>query len=174
MEHNDCSLLDERVNINFEDAKKFILRGLEPYKVIIIDFPDPVDSGISSLYAIELFSQTAKILSKQGVLVCQSNSPEDTPTVFWSIGKTVNMAGLNTLEYNVIVPSFGLWGFHLASHFKLPRVIPSISVHQALTLDMPNLFTIPSSIKEERGKAVMNCLKNLNLHKLYKNEIEKW
>lgn len=47
------------------------------------------------------------------------------------------MAGLNTLEYNVIVPSFGLWGFHLASHFKLPRIIPSISIqHQALTSDM--------------------------------------
>ncbi|WP_339202447.1 hypothetical protein [Peribacillus sp. FSL P2-0133] len=120
-----------------EDAKKFILRELQPYKVIIIDFPDPVDPVISSLYTIELFSQTAKILSKQGVLVCQSNSPEDTPTVFWSIGKTINMAGLNTLEYNVIVPSFGLWGFHLASHFKLPRIIPSISIqHQALTSDM--------------------------------------
>ncbi|MDM5310832.1 hypothetical protein [Peribacillus frigoritolerans] len=142
---------------------------------VIIDFPDPVDSVISSLYTSELFSQTAKILSKQGVLVCQSNSPEDTPTVFWSIGKTINMAGLNTLEYNVIVPSLGLWGFHLASHFKLPRVIPSISVqHQALVSDMSNLFTISSSIKEVRGKAVMNSLKNLNLHKLYKNEIEKW
>ncbi|MEY9869665.1 putative membrane-bound spermidine synthase [Peribacillus sp. B2I2] len=81
----------------------------------------------------------------------------------------------NTLEYNAIVPSFGLWGFHLASHFKLPIIIPSISVqHQALTSDMSNLFTIPLSIKEERGKAVMNSLKNLKLHKLYKNEIEKW
>lgn len=172
---NNRSLLDERVNIHFEDAKKFILRELQPYNVIIIDFPDPVDPVISSLYTIELFSQTAKILSKQGVLVCQSNSPEDTPTVFWSIGKTINKAGLNTLEYNVIVPSFGLWGFHLAAHFKLPRIIPSISVqHQALTSDMSNLFTIPSSIKEQRGKAVMNGIKNLNLHKLYKNEIEKW
>ncbi|WP_430100454.1 spermidine synthase [Peribacillus simplex] len=71
---NNCSLLDERVNIHSEDAKKFILRELQPYKVIIIDFPDPVDPVISSLYTIELFSQTAKILSKQGVLVCQSNS----------------------------------------------------------------------------------------------------
>ncbi|PEZ71497.1 hypothetical protein [Bacillus sp. AFS017274] len=65
-----------------EDAKKFILRELQPYKVIIIDFPDPVDPVISSLYTIELFSQTAKILSKQGVLVCQSNSPEEHQQYF--------------------------------------------------------------------------------------------
>jgi spermidine synthase len=170
---NNRSFLDSRVNVHIQDAKKYIEGELQPYNVIIIDFPDPVDQIISSLYTKELFSKVVNLLSPDGALVCQSNSPEDAPQVFWSIGKTIKTAGLNTLGYNVIVPSFGLWGFHLATHKILNGKIPDISVpHQALPTNIETLFEIPSSIMEERSKAIVNSENHLKLHDLYQKEIE--
>jgi spermidine synthase len=79
---NNGAFLDDRVHVHIEDAKKFITRELQSYDVIIIDFPDPVNPILSSLYTEELFSQVANHLSKDGILVCQSGSPEDAPKTF--------------------------------------------------------------------------------------------
>jgi spermidine synthase len=172
---NDRSLLDKRVHVHIKDAKKYIEKELKPYDVIIIDFPDPVNEMISSLYTKELFSRVANHLSQDGVLVCQSNSTEDAPRVFWSIARTIRNAGLHTLEYNVIVPSFGLWGFHLAAHKPFTRKIPEISVpHQALPTNMKPLFKIPSEIMSQRNYAIVNSLDHLRLHEIYEWEIKNW
>lgn len=171
---NNRSLLDDRLNIYIEDAKKYIERELQPYHVIIIDFPDPVDPLLSALYTKELFSKIANHLTVDGALVCQSNSPEDTPQVFWSIAETITKAGLYTMGYNVIVPSFGLWGFHLATHKKFTGKIPEISVpHQALSTNMEALFQLPSSIKSLQETAIVNRETNLKLHELYQKEIKE-
>ena len=125
---NNRSLFDERVHVHIQEAKKYIIKSLQPYDVIIIDFPDPVDSVNSSLYTKELFSQVSLLLAEDGTLVCQSNSPEDAPRTFWSIGKTIQQAGLHTRGYKVFVPSFGLWGFHLASYKEYLDEFPDVSV----------------------------------------------
>jgi spermidine synthase len=170
---NNRSFLDSRVHVHIKDAKKYLAGELQQYNVIIIDFPDPVNSILSSLYTKELFSKVANLLSEDGALVCQSNSPEDAPQVFWSIGKTIKRTGLYTKGYNVIVPSFGLWGFHLATHEKISRKIPNISVpHQALPTNMETMFEIPSSIKEEQENAFVNTETQLKLHDLYQKEIK--
>ncbi|PAK35558.1 adenosylmethionine decarboxylase [Peribacillus simplex] len=172
---NNGAFLDDRVHVHIEDAKKFITRELQAYDVIIIDFPDPVNAILSSLYTEELFSQVANHLSKDGALVCQSGSPEDVPKTFWSIAETIKKAGLLTLEYNVTVPSFGLWGFHLGAHKKLAKKIPQISVsHQALPDNMEPLFKVPSAIMSVRKDAVINSLDNLRLHELYEQEMKDW
>ena len=45
---------------------------------------------------------------------------------FWSIVETLKSAGLNTLPYHVYVPSFGEWGFVLATHgaYTPPTTLP--------------------------------------------------
>ncbi|MCP3740340.1 adenosylmethionine decarboxylase [Rossellomorea sp. BNER] len=169
LEQNNQSFLDKRVNVHTEDAKKYLEKDLQKYNVIIIDFPDPVNPVISSLYTKEVFKQVANILSKDGVIVCQSNSPEDTPQSFWSIAKTMETVGLHTLAYNVTVPSFGLWGYHLAAHKEISNQIPEISVsHQALTKDMGNLFEIPDYVMSEKENAIVNSVDNLKLHEISK------
>ncbi|PLS16036.1 adenosylmethionine decarboxylase [Bacillus sp. M6-12] len=173
--HNNRSLLNEKVTVHVRDAQQYIMEDHQPYDVIIIDFPDPDNEFISKLYTHELFSQVAKHLSEKGVMVCQSNSPEDTPTVFWSIGETLKKAGLHTQAYNITVPSFGLWGYHLASHKKLKTPIPSITVsHQALPSDMNRLFKIPSEIEEEKEHAIVNSKKDLRLHELHREDLMEW
>lgn len=172
---NHRSFLDKRVTIHIEDARDYISRKLEQYDVIIIDFPDPDDSIISSLYTKELFSQVALLLKENGVLVCQSNSPEEAPKSFWSIGKTLQAAGFYTREYQVLVPSFGLWGFHLATKKELAGEIPEISVpHEALPKNMVRLFNLSSTALSEKQHAIVNELDNLTLHELYEEEIKRW
>lgn len=174
LEQNNQSFLDDRVHAHIEDAKKYITGNLNPYNVIIIDFPDPVDPIISTLYTKELFSQIASHLTDDGFLVCQSNSPEDAPKAYWSIAKTFEEAGLYTKPYNIIVPSFGLWGFHLASHRKFTETIPPISVpHQAIQ-NMEPLFQISSNLMSFQKDAIVNSKDNLRLHELYQEEINTW
>ncbi|WP_108670522.1 adenosylmethionine decarboxylase [Peribacillus acanthi] len=170
---NSHSFLDERVQIHIVDAKSFIMSNHQSYDAIIIDFPDPINSFISSLYTKELFSRVATLLSKDGVLVCQANSPYDAPIAYWSIGETINSAGLNTLPYNVIVPSFGLWGFHLAAHKELTKILPDPTVpNKTFSSEKDKLFRIPSSIKALRKQAIVNTNDELKLHDLYQEEIE--
>jgi spermidine synthase len=170
---NNGSFLDDRVHVHIEDAKDFITGEMQPYDVIIIDFPDPVNPILSSLYTKELFSQVANLLSKEGTLVCQSSSLEDTPIAYWSVAKTMNKVGLKTLAYNVTVPSFGLWGFHLAAHKKFVKEIPEISVpHQALPSNMEPLFQIPEQIMATRKEAIVNSIDHLRLHEIYEKEMK--
>jgi spermidine synthase len=50
VEQNRGSFLDQRVHVHAQDAKQFLSADHPPYDVIIIDFPDPVDRVISTLY----------------------------------------------------------------------------------------------------------------------------
>lgn len=175
LKQNNRSFLDERVQVHIEDAKNYLSKEHKKYNVIIIDFPDPVDAVISSLYTKELFRNVANHLAEDGALVCQSNSSEDAPVTYWSIGKTIEEAGLKTIPYNVTVPSFGLWGFHLAAHQNLPDKLPGISVpHHALQTNMEQLFKISDDIISQQTNAVINSIDELTLHKVYQGEIEKW
>ncbi|MFP3416358.1 spermidine synthase, partial [Bacillus sp. SIMBA_074] len=82
----------------------------------------------STLYTTEFFQRLAAQLSDDGVMVCQSFSPEDAPTVYWSIELSLKAAGLHTQSYHCLVPSFGDWGFHLAAPKPLIRKTDSIPV----------------------------------------------
>lgn len=80
-------------------------------------FRDPATELLSTLYTSELFARIATFLTEGGAFVCQSNSPADAPLVYWSIGNTIEHAGLTVKNYHTIVPSFGTdWGFHIAAN----------------------------------------------------------
>lgn len=114
---NKNAFFDNRVNVHVCDAKEFLNSPSSLYDVIIIDFPDPATELLSTLYTSELFARIATFLTKDGAFVCQSNSPADAPLVYWSIGNTIEHAGLTVKSYHTIFPSFGTdWGFHLATN----------------------------------------------------------
>ncbi len=137
---NNNAFLDSRVNVHVCDAKEFLNSPSSLYDVIIIDFPDPATEILSTLYTSELFARIATFLTEDGVFVCQSNSPADAPLVYWSIGNTIEHAGLTVKSYHTIVPSFGTdWGFHIAANsayvldqieqlyvVPTPRTLPSL------------------------------------------------
>ncbi len=68
----------------------------------------------------------------------QATSPYFAPRAFAGIAKTIEAAGFKHLyPYHANVPSFGDWGFVLASNAKLNMTNPSISV-ETRYLDLRN------------------------------------
>ncbi|CAM4109212.1 polyamine aminopropyltransferase [Bacillus paranthracis] len=174
---NNNSFLDSRVNVHVCDAKEFLNSPSSLYDVIIIDFPDPATEILSTLYTSELFARIATFLTEGGAFVCQSNSPADAPLVYWSIGNTIEHAGLTVKSYHTIVPSFGTdWGFHIAANsayvldqieqlyvVPTPRTLPSL---------LSPLFQFREEHLEQRNLALLNSESNLVLHQCYKQEME--
>ncbi|GAB6612710.1 Spermidine synthase [Bacillus mobilis] len=174
---NQSAFFDSRVNVHVCDAKEFLNSPSSLYDVIIIDFPDPATELLSTLYTSELFTRIATFLTEDGAFVCQSNSPADAPLVYWSIGNTIEHAGLTVKSYHTIVPSFGTdWGFHIAASsayildqleqlyiVPTPRTLPSL---------LAPLFQFKEEHLEHRNQNLVNSESNLILHECYKKEME--
>jgi len=86
-----------------------------PFDVVIADFPDPDSTALAKLYSVEDYSMIARLLAPSGRMVVQSGSPFFAPDAFWSVRHTLTEAGWRTTPYQADVPSFGNWGYVLAS-----------------------------------------------------------
>jgi len=133
---NRNSLSSTRVRIHNMDAFKFLEESRSFYDVIIADLPDPSSETLSKLYSRSFYLLCLRRLSADGVLVTQATSPFMAPEAFKCIADTMGAAGgtredlprLVPLPYHVHVPSFGEWGFVLASRRALApqRLSPSV------------------------------------------------
>lgn len=172
---NAGSLRDNRVKVHIMDAMEYLMKPMEGYDVIIIDFPDPADPAYSLLYTRELFIGAGRHMNPEGIISCQAISPKDTPRVYWSIAKTLNAAGFKTKAYYTVVPSFGIWGFHLASRESINKKLPEISVpHQAIDANLELLFNLPPILQHSKTGLIVNCKNHLKLHEIYQEEIKKY
>ncbi|MEH7273192.1 spermidine synthase [Neobacillus vireti] len=171
---NDRALHDNRVSVHQKDIQVFQKEQNEPYDVIIVDLPDPGDEVLSRLYTVEFFKKLTNILTEDGILVCQSHSPEYAPFVYWSIGLTLKGTGLNIRSYHIPVPSFGDWGFHLASKKPLQvRNMKNIVPYSTLPEDLSSLFVFSSNSRSVLENSHTNTLSDLKLHEIYKMELRK-
>ncbi|MBF0256280.1 MAG: polyamine aminopropyltransferase [Gammaproteobacteria bacterium] len=119
---NGDSLSDPRVRVHNADAWKFLEQADALYDAILIDLPDPRSLSLSRLYSESFYKLAAKRLARGGVLVTQATSPLYARQAFWSIVASLQQgSGLDVLGYHAYVPSFGEWGFALASakHLQL-------------------------------------------------------
>jgi spermidine synthase len=112
---NHGSLKDRRVTVVNEDAGRWLESHVDVFDVIIADFPDPSNFGLGKLYSVPMYRLMAKHLSENGYLTVQSTSPYFAPRSFWCIDATLREAGFRTWPYHAYVPSFGEWGFVIAS-----------------------------------------------------------
>lgn len=116
---NQNSLYSDKVEIIHLDAFHYLMENTELYDVIITDLPDPNNEALNKLYTKEFYSLLRNHLAPGGYTSIQSTSPVFSTKAFWSINKTVASTGLNTRSYHLDVPSFGNWGFTLASRNKI-------------------------------------------------------
>ena len=112
---NQDSFHDARVRVINDDAGRWLEENLGQFDAIIIDFPDPSSFGLGKLYSVPMYRLVRQHLAEGGRLVVQSTSPYYAPRSFWCINETLKAAGLYTWPYHANVPSFGEWGFILAS-----------------------------------------------------------
>jgi spermidine synthase len=169
---NKRSLHDKRVKVHAMDALKYLKKNTKTYDMMIVDFPDPADEVLANLYTCEVFETLHHFLAEDGMIVCQSNSPLETPKVYWCIGATLESAGFYTKGYHTIVPSFDDWGFHLASKKPIRDEIKRITVpHKTLPNNLANLFHFNHDILSHKQGATVNRRNNLKLHEIYTSEV---
>jgi spermidine synthase len=116
---NEDSLLDRRTHIINDDAFNFVRNPPRKYDRVIIDLPDPHNEALNKLYSREFYKFVSRLLNPGGIVTTQSTSPFFAPRTYWAIESTLKSVFDQTLSYNVHLPSFGIWGFHMGSNDSL-------------------------------------------------------
>ena len=145
---NNHAFRDARVEVVYGDAFVKVGDLAEKFDVIIADFPDPDREVLAKLYSEGFYRRILNHLSDQGVLVTQASSPFFAPKVISCIDKTLNYVELQTHPYVVNIPSFGPWGFVLASRNKLDysSLYLPIKTRFLTQSRLPHLFDLPGDV----------------------------
>jgi len=148
-ELNLSALEDPRVELVNDDAMRWLetRRGL--YDLAIVDFPDPNNYSVGKLYTSAFYQRLLENLAADGLIAVQSTSPLFARRAFWCIARTIESVGLFTRPYHVFLPSFGEWGFVLASRrsFEVPeRALPGARFLDGPT--MRSLFHLAPDMQE--------------------------
>lgn len=120
---NQNSLTSPKLEIHYEDAYEYLENNYknqgELFDVVITDLPDPNSETLNKLYTDLFYRLCSNNMSEQGVMSVQSTSPYYAPDAYWCINKTIGQEFPYVNPYHVQVPSFGDWGFQLASKVKV-------------------------------------------------------
>ena len=112
---NDYALRSPRVEVVNADAFVWLESNPARWDFIVVDFPDPRSYSLGKLYTTTFYRRLASRLNAGGVAAIQSTSPLVSRRAFWSVVETVRAAGLHATPYHAPVPTFGEWGYVLAS-----------------------------------------------------------
>jgi spermidine synthase len=98
-----------------EDAFIWLRKNKQLFDAVVIDFPDPSSFSIGKLYSSVFYQMLKKVIQPNGLIVVQSTSPYVAPKSFWCVDTTLRSVGFYTKPYHNMVPSFGEWGYIIAS-----------------------------------------------------------
>ncbi|MFC5496646.1 polyamine aminopropyltransferase [Caenimonas terrae] len=166
---NGGSLASPKVKIVNADAFKWLQESRETFDVIVVDFPDPTNFSIGKLYTQSFYALLEQRLAASGYAVVQTTSPLVARQSFWTVVTTLESVGLRAAPYHANVPSFGEWGYVIASRrpFRMPQELPAGL--RFLTLEsLPQLFDFPRDMA--RVPAEVNRLSNQVLVTTYERE----
>ena len=166
---NQHALLDPRVHIVNTDAFQWLQQDVGFFDVMVVDFPDPTNFAIGKLYTNTFYSLLAQRLSASGYAVIQTTSPLVARQSFWTVAATIESVGLRATPYHANVPSFGEWGFIIASHrpWHMPTALPD-GLRFLSPQTVPLLFDFP--VDMARVPAQVNRLSNQVLVSTYERE----
>jgi len=169
---NKNSLNNEKLTVFNQDAFTFINQAGILYDRVIIDMPDPHNEAINKLYSREFYKMIKRRMSKNGYLISQSSSPFFTRRTFWCIEKTLDHIFDQTVSFQITVPSFGLWGFNMASvkgefedeyQFEVATKFLNTETMQAAMIFSEDTKKIPSPI---------NSIMEPKLYQVYLKDLE--
>ena len=170
---NRDALLSPKLKIVNADAFAWLEEGAGKnsgsYDVIVVDFPDPTNFSIGKLYTSSFYRLIDQHLSASGYAVVQTTSPLIARKSFWTVATTIEAAGLATTPYHAHVPSFGEWGFILASRrpYRVPTTLPE-GLRFLSPADLPTLFNFPLDMA--RVPTEVNRLSNQVLVQTFEEE----
>lgn len=178
---NGNALNDPRVTIVNEDAWTWMRAEQGVYDLVVLDLPDPRDFAVSKLYSREFYDALAERVSPRGAVVTQAGSPVFARQAFWSVERTLaqtrnpSVPGetLVSEPYHVYVPSFGDWGFVLASHGPLTA---SAELPDGLRYYAPALWEAMTTFPADSGPvaADVNSIRTHPLVRYYEAGWAEW
>jgi spermidine synthase len=172
-ELNRHSFSDPRVRVVNADAMIWIERERETFDVAIVDFPDPNSFALGKLYTTRFYRLLRARVAPEGAVSVQSTSPLYARKSYWCVVRTMEAAGWNVRPYQATVPSFGVWGFALASPH--PFAAPSRVLVPARFLDPATLASMFVFSRDMTPVPVeINRLDNQMLVRYYEDEWRKW
>jgi len=166
---NGNALQNPKVTIVNTDAFGWLQQGTDLFDVIVVDFPDPTNFSIGKLYTNSFYALLDKRLAASGYAVVQTTSPLVARQSFWTVVQTIESVGLSTAPYHAHVPSFGEWGYVIASRrpWRLPDALPP-GLRFLSPPSLPLLFDFPLDMA--RVPADVNRLSNQALVHSYERE----
>ncbi|GKS94878.1 polyamine aminopropyltransferase [Acidovorax sp. SUPP2825] len=165
---NGGALSNPKVHVVNTDAFQWMQQGSvgaqDAFDVIVVDFPDPTNFAIGKLYTNSFYALLAQRLSASGYAVVQTTSPLVARQSFWTVVQTIESLGLRTAPYHAHVPSFGEWGFVIASRrpWHLPQALPEglrfLSVPTlALLFDFPrDMARVPAEVNRLSNQVLVH------------------
>lgn len=149
---NAGALADPRVRIVNADAFSWLEATDELFDVAVVDFPDPSNFSLGKLYTTSFYERLDRHLAASGFAVIQTTSPLVARRSFWTVVSTVEAVGFTATPYHAHVPSFGEWGFVIASRrpWRAPATLPpglrflSVAGVPALLDFPPDMARVPA------------------------------
>ena len=160
-EVNQGAFDDPRVTLLFNDGRYVLKTAVEEgrkWDVIICDLSDPTTGPVALLYTREFYQLVKSALDKDGVFVTQATSPYWYPEAYASI--TLTLADTFTTAYPMVtwVPTFGMWGYVVASDGPDPSTMSTediisrlqergITTNHYTARAHARLFILPGSVE---------------------------
>jgi len=152
---------DPRTEVVTADAFEWLRRATGTFDVVVADFPDPDTAALGRLYSVELFVAARGALAPDGVLSVQCGSPWFAPAAYWTCEATLAEAGWASTPYLADVPSFGTWGFHLATTGPRPPLVAATEPPGTRYWDRAVAaasMVLPPDLRAERDQAPSTVL----------------
>ena len=184
LERNEFAFRDPRVRTLFGDAFVTVdelLRDGRRFDAIVVDLPDPSHPDLGRLYSVRFYAKLRHLLAGDGAISIQSTSPYHARETFLSIGKTVAAAGFaNVEQYRQNVPSFGEWGWTIATRRGAPASLrlarlKSLPVDDGWTTRevLLGAFAFPKGSFDGIERIEVNRLGNAAAYRYYRRSWER-
>jgi spermidine synthase len=161
-------LRDNRVCLSFEDGLAYVRNTKKVYDLVVVDSTDPIGPG-EGLFTKEFYENCFRILSEDGILVNQHESPyfDNTKKEMKRAHAKIKNLFMISMVYQAFIPTYpsGHWLFGFASKRHHPRInlIPDVQSSQGITTKYYNpdihiaSFILPNYVKEAL-KEPLDCL----------------
>lgn len=145
------AMRSDRVEVIEREPIAWLSESVDLYDVAIVDLPDPDGFVQGKNYTRRFYELLTGRLAPAGVACVQAVSPFGTPRTFASIVATIRAAGLEALPYRAPIPTFGEWGFVLASRGGITA--PTSARHGSFLTPttISDMFAMPSDTQAEVG-----------------------
>ncbi len=113
-----CGFADERVNVYIQDGINYVKECKKIYDLIIVDSTDPIGVG-EGLFNVEFYKDCHKLLSDNGILINQHESPYYAEDAKQAVRAHKNISSVfeKSYVYQFHMPTYasGHWLFGFAS-----------------------------------------------------------